>query len=89
MSSPTLNLQDLELVSVLHTAPANGAPSSADYCDGETEKITDLATIAAFINGTLMPILNALASGADDGLEGTGSLPRLETYFPRARGGPA
>jgi hypothetical protein len=72
MSTSTLNLQDSKLVSVLHTAPANGAPSSADYVDGDLEKVTDLATITAFINGTLLPMLNSLASSASSGLLGTG-----------------
>jgi hypothetical protein len=71
MSTATINLQSLELVSVLHTAPANGAPSSSDYYDGELEKITDLASVAMFINNTLLPILNALPSAAATGLEGT------------------
>jgi hypothetical protein len=65
-------MQDIELVSVLHTAPANGVPSSADYVDGDLEKVTDLATIVAFINGTLLPMLNSLASSASSGLLGTG-----------------
>ena len=55
----TINLQSVELVSVIHTAPANGAPSSQDYYDGEVEKVTDLATLATFVNNTLLPMLNA------------------------------
>lgn len=67
----TINLQSVELVSVIHTAPANGAPSSQDYYDGEVEKVTDLATLATFVNNTLLPMLNALPAAAAVGLLGT------------------
>jgi hypothetical protein len=67
----SLAIEPVELVSVLHTAPANGAPSSVDYYDGELEKLTDLTTLALFINGTLLPMLNALPSQASDGIIGT------------------
>lgn len=70
--TPTLDLANVELVSTLHTAPANGAPSSADYYDGELEKVTDLTSIVTFLNNTLLPILNALAASAASGLLGTG-----------------
>lgn len=77
MSTPsitpsTLDLGNVELVSTLHTAPANGAPSSADYYDGELEKVTDLTTLVTFINNTLLPMLNALPAAAASGLLGTG-----------------
>jgi hypothetical protein len=71
MGSPTLNLQTVELVSVIRTAPKNGAPSSLDYYDGEIEKVTDLSTITLFINNTLLPILNSLPAIAAAGLLGT------------------
>ncbi len=67
----TLDLQTVELVSVIRTAAENGAPSSLDYYDGEIEKVTDLSTIVLFINNTLLPILNALPAAAVDGLLGT------------------
>ena len=70
-TTTNLDLQSVELVSVLHTAPANGAPSSADYYDGELEKITDLATLVSFINNVLLPMFNALPPQAATGLEGT------------------
>lgn len=69
--SSTVDLQNVELVSTLHTAPANGAPSSSDYYDGELEKVTDLAAIATFINDNLLPVLNALPALAATGLMGT------------------
>lgn len=71
MSTSLLDLSSVELVSTLHTAPANGAPSSSDYYDGELEKVTDLTTLAAFINNTLLPIFNALPELASAGLLGT------------------
>lgn len=65
-----LNLDTLELVSTLRRAPANGAPSSADFNDGEQEKLVDLATVAGFLNDVLRPILNTLPEAASAGLEG-------------------
>src|SRR3569833_2848372 len=71
MATTNLNLQSVELVSTLHTAPQNGAPSSADYYDGELEKITDLATLVSFINNVVLPMFNVLPASAATGLLGT------------------
>jgi hypothetical protein len=65
-----LNIDTLELISTLRRAPANGAPSSHDFNDGEQEKLTDLAAFADFVNTLLRPILNALPATALEGLEG-------------------
>jgi hypothetical protein len=71
MATSTVNLQQVELVSTVRTAPQNGAPSSADYYDSELEKVTDLSTLALFINSTLLPIVNSLPANATTGLLGT------------------
>jgi len=77
-----LDLQSVELVSTLRTAPENGAPSSADYYDGELEKLTDLGTLAAFINNTLLPMLNALPDVAATGLLGTSCYSDISAQDP-------
>jgi len=66
-----LQLSNVELVSVLRTAPANGTPSSQDYYDSQSEAVADLAALVNFINVVLQPILSGLKSTASDGLEST------------------
>jgi hypothetical protein len=70
-ASPTVNLPSLELVSTLRVAPLNGPPSSNDYNDADQETIVDLTTLLTFLNNILMPMLNTLAAGADNGVEGS------------------
>lgn len=60
----TLNLNTVELVSSLYTAPRNGAPSSSDYNDFQKEVLADLVSLSSFINDTLLPMVNALPEGA-------------------------
>ena len=87
-ATPTLNLSDLELVSTLRVAPLNGPPSSADYNDGEQEKLVDLTTLLLFINNQLIPMLNTLATSAAQGIEGNnvyGDLSSEETLFFNAQ----
>jgi hypothetical protein len=67
----TIDIPTVELVSVIRSAPANGAPSSLDYYDSDLEKVTDLSSLALFINNTLLPIVNALSPLASSGLLGT------------------
>src|SRR5665213_1382651 len=73
----TLNLNTVELVSTLRSAPQNGSPSSADYNDSWTESLADLAALSGFVNDVLIPMLNGLDStvmpnpnGTPNGLEG-------------------
>lgn len=80
----TLNLQNLELVSSLRVSPLNGPPSSEDYNDGEQEKLVDLTTLVTFLNNTLLPMVNSLASAAATGIEGSnifGDTTSQETLF--------
>lgn len=83
-TTPTLSLQNLELVSTLRVSPLNGPPSSQDYNDGEQEKLVDLTSLVTFINNTLLPMLNTLAAPAASGIEGSnifGDLSSQETLF--------
>jgi hypothetical protein len=66
----TINIPTLELTSTLREAPLNGAPSSQDYNDSQSENLTDLATIVNFINDQLLAIVNALPATASTGLLG-------------------
>lgn len=59
-----LNIDTVELTSTLRAAPANGAPSSADYNDSQREALTDLSAIASLVNNTILPLLNALSEDA-------------------------
>lgn len=59
-----LNLSTVELTSTLRTAPLNGSPASSDYNASQRENLVDLASISAFINNTLLPLINALPAGA-------------------------
>lgn len=59
-----VNLNTVELVTTLRTAPMNGAPSSTDYNEGQREMLVDLAALAGFINDTLLPLLDALPDSA-------------------------
>lgn len=65
-----MNVPTVELVSTLRAAPLNGAPSSQDYNDDQSERITDLASLSMLINDTLIPLINGLDAGAIEGLEG-------------------
>lgn len=65
-----LNLETIELTSTLREAPLNGAPSSQDYNDSQSENLVDLASIVSFINDQLLIILNALPAAAGGGLTG-------------------
>ena len=64
MSTTTLNLETIELVSTLRTAPLNGSPSSQNYNDCEREQLTDLASITSFLNDVIRPLLNTLPNTA-------------------------
>ena len=66
-----INILTVDLASTLRTVPRNGSPSSVDYNDTARETLTDLATLAGFINDTLLPILNTLPSTASTGLYGS------------------
>src|SRR5208283_82329 len=66
----TLNLSTIELTSTLREASLNGAPSSQDYNDSQSENLVDLASIVSFINDQLLLILNALPAAASSGLTG-------------------
>lgn len=67
---PTLDLNQIELVASLRTAPLNGARSSGDFNQLQKELLADQAALAGFINSTLVPMLSALPDGAALGLEG-------------------
>jgi len=64
MSTSPLNLETIELVSTLRTAPLNGSPSSQDYNDCEREQLTDLAAVVSFLNDTVRVLLNSLPNTA-------------------------
>lgn len=65
-----LILNTVELVSTLRPAPENGAPSSEDYNDCQSENLLDLNSIVAFINNVLNPMFKSLPDTAIAGLEG-------------------
>ena len=67
----TINLPTLELTSTIREAPLNGAPSSQDYNDSWSECLTDLVTLASFINDQLITMLNSLPAAAAEGIDGT------------------
>jgi hypothetical protein len=67
---PNLDIQTVELVTSLRVAPANGAPSSAEYNEVMREMLADFSSITSIINDQLLPIVNALPSTAITGLEG-------------------
>lgn len=57
---PDLNLNTVELVTTIRTAPQNGSPSSSDYNECQREVLVDLAAIVGFINNKILPLINAL-----------------------------
>lgn len=67
-----LNPDSVELVSSPRPVPLNGSPVSADFNLFQTEVLADLAELADFVNESLLPILQGLASTAATGLDGSG-----------------
>lgn len=65
-----LDIQSVDLVSTLRTAPKNGAPSSNDYNDTLREILADLGSLSELLNMSVLPVLNALPDTAALGLEG-------------------
>jgi hypothetical protein len=61
---PTLNLNSIELVSVVRPVASKGAPSSDDYNDTQKELLTDLAGLSSLINESLLALVNALPAAA-------------------------
>ena len=64
MAAETLDLQTVELESVLRPTGLNGAPGSADYNASAAETLMDLTTITEVLNTQILPLLNALLAGA-------------------------
>jgi hypothetical protein len=61
---PTLNLNSIELVSVVRPVASKGAPSSDDYNDTQKELLIDLAALSSAINESLLALVNALPDTA-------------------------
>jgi hypothetical protein len=64
VAAETLDLQTVELESVLRPTGLNGAPGSADYNASAAETLMDLTTITEILNTQILPLLNALRAGA-------------------------
>jgi hypothetical protein len=65
-----LSLSSIELVSSLRTAALNGPPSSSDYNTFQSEVLSDLTSLANFIDEIVNPLLNTLPAAAVQGLDG-------------------
>lgn len=62
--STTVSITPVDLTSAERVAPVNGPLSSSDYNESTLEILSDLATIASFINQVALPLLSTLAAAA-------------------------
>ena len=78
----TIQLENVDLTSMMRAAAKNGAPSTQDYNESMRDFLADLSSIVDFLNQSVTPILNTLPSDAAKGLTGATVFANVDSTDP-------